>query len=666
MVRQARKAVNSHGRIFGATCSTIPGRGESVLSSLESHDIAAQSRERRAVLLGVAFWSAFSFIAVIVRGVSWDETYEHALAITRIAPYPEGHPFYIYIRNIYSLQSYLSAGLLFLTKGPLVLCFLRDAVTMLLTTLPLYFLAVTLTKRALWGYVAVVLGLSNAYIFFASHYGIGVWPGYYSVGAIGAGYALLLFTLFIAGWTRAAWFFLTLLMSVHLGHWPPLAMFAGLHLLHWNAATRHAHWRAAFIWGGAGLAIDVLFFAVLRFFHVAYPTEGAYYAEGDAHAIWINYSMREDVHRFAEYLHPYSYSVLLMLIVFVVGVLALATEKRGNRMFALYAAILVYAGCVTFLSGGIRLIHAIVGENIPFLLIGWMPYRIPNHLAPILLCMLLAILARGAGESRHYNAELWAARITILAFPVAAGGAVLPEWFFERYLAGGEYLLFFLLGGTLGVLMTNLLHTSKERLYTLSLLVVVAGISLAWFNQFIFACTLAGAGFHAFIRIINTGREPRFNWARICAACVAIVLGVHLVREWVHRENFPRTAFQQGVFDYLAQSGEPHAMIIPPIWTDEWSARLSVPVFADYGTPRYVTYIPALGPALKKMHRDVFGFNVDGTPNDELQPPEKRTREEWKRLSEEYGFRYIVQPQDVPLDLNAVYEADGLVLYAID
>ena len=78
--------------------------------------------------------------------------------------------------------------------------------TMLFTTLPLYCLAVTLTKRALWGHVAVTLGLSNAYIFFASHYGIGVWPGFFSVGAIGAGYALLVFTAFIAGWTRTAWF----------------------------------------------------------------------------------------------------------------------------------------------------------------------------------------------------------------------------------------------------------------------------------------------------------------------------------------------------------------------------------------------------------------------------------------------------------------------------
>ena len=127
----------------------------------------------------------------------------------------------------------------------------------------------------------------------------------------------------------------------------------------------------------------------------------------------------------------------------------------------------------------------------------------------------------------------------------------------------------------------------------------------------------------------------------------------------------PRTPFQQGVVDYLARVGESRAMIIPPIWEVEWSARLGVPVFADYGTPRYVTYVPALGPSLREMHRDVFGFNIDGAPNDGLRAGQELSREEWRALGDAYGFRYVVQPAGVPLNLNAVYSKDDFVLYAV-
>ena len=311
------------------------------------------------------------------------------------------------------------------------------------------------------------------------------------------------------------------------------------------------------------------------------------------------------------------------------------------------------------------MVHAVFGDDIPFLLIGWMPYRIPNHLAPILLCMLLKIMARGTGESRRYKQELWAARISILAFPVAASGAMLPDWFFDRYLAGGEYLLFFLLGGALGVLLDQVYHDFHSRFPRAVLTAIILGLVLAWFNQFVFLCTYAGFGFHILVRLLNRDREPRFNWVRISGVCIAIVLSVHLVRQWVHREHLPRTAFQQGVVDYLADANESTATIVAPLWEVQWSARVGVPVFADYQTPRLVTYIPALGPSLKKMHRDVFGFNIDGESNDGLSPAQAHSREQWQQLGEDYGFRYVVQPKAVALDLDPVYEADDLVLYAV-
>ena len=621
--------------------------------------------EKRRPAVGVVFWVVFSFVTVILRGVTWDETYEHALAITGIAPYPEGHPFYLYIRNIFSLQSYLSAGILWLTKAPLLICYLRDVATLLLMTLPLFFLGYTLTKRALWSHVTVVLGLSNAYIIFASHYGIGVWPGYFSVGAIGAGYALLVFTAFVANWNRTAWFLLTLLTSIHLGHWPPLMMYAGFQLIHWDAAKHKEHWRAAIIWGGAGLAISVLFFLVLRFFHVPYPVDGPYVAEGDAHAIWINYSTREDVHRFIQYLRPFSYSVLLIVIVVLVSGCALICAPPGKRSRSPFARILLYAGCVALLSMGIRTVHAIVGDNIPFLLIGWMPYRIPNQLAPVLLGGLLAIVAAGVPDKPRYRPEMWAAVLMLLALPVASGGFLIPEGIFSRYFAGGEFLIFVLLGGAMATLTDPIFARPNPRRRPATVALVIGLFALLWFNQFMAACAIAGAAFHVVLRVsVRTKLAPTAA-SRIAWACVALTLTTHVVREYQQRDHLPRTTFQQGVVDYLASVDESRAMIIPPIWEVEWSARLGVPVFADYGTPRYVTYVPALAPSIMKMHRDVFGFNIDGTPNENQRSWQTYTPAEWTALGEQYGFRYVVQPTDIPLTIEAVYSEDDYVLYAI-
>ncbi len=391
--------------------------------------------ERRARLYGCLFWAAISLVIVLVRGVRWDETYEHALAITRLSPYPDGHPFFIYCRNVFSLQSYLSAGLLWLTRSAVVVCFTRDLALMLFVTLPLFLFTFTLTRRALWGHVAVVLALCGVYSFFGSHYGIGTWTGFFSVGGIGAGYALLTFTAFVAGWTRTAWFLLTFLFAVHAGQLPPLLLFAGAQLVIGDREHRRAQWRGAFFWGGAGFAASVLFYTIQRFFIVPLPNSGPYYAEGNVHDIWINYSMREDVHRFISFAHPFSHSVLLVGLTLAISLSVLLVAKPKDGWKSPAAAIALYALCVGVLAIGIRVIHNVLGENVPFLLVVWMPYRIPNQLAPILLALCLSLLANGTRNGEYRNrAQLWAALLCVFALPIAVGGRLLPEPLYLRYL----------------------------------------------------------------------------------------------------------------------------------------------------------------------------------------------------------------------------------------
>jgi hypothetical protein len=624
---------------------------------------------RRTLILGLVFWCAFSIVAVCLRGVRWDETYEHALAITRTAPYPEGHPFYIYLRNVFSLQSYLSAGLLWLTHSPLLVNFLRNVVQLIFLTVPIYLFAVTLTRKAIWGHMAVVLALCSVYQFFASHYAIETWPFYFSVGQIGAGYALLVLCAFMADWRRTAWFLLGLLFAVHIGQLPPLFLFVGLVLFTTQKAQQKEELWRGIRWGGLGFLCSVLFLIVLRQFHVSYPTEGPYFAEGDTNNIWIEYSTRHDIHRFVEFMHPFSHSILVIALVFIGGCLAWFSRQENDSQKHHIRDIVFYAWCVGAIALGVRAVHGLLGKDIPFLIIGWMPYRVPNHLAPILLGLALMLLARGvvsAPDSRRYSSSCWLIILSVISLPVALAGSFIPEAIYLRYIEQGEYICFFLVGGALAVVAEELWNTARNRGSAWGLVILASTISLLVFNQFAGACLLAGVVTHFILARVGSSRFPSEKvLSTFAVSSVVCLLAILMATEWRHREHLPMTAFQTGAAEYLEQAGDLDELIITPNWEVEWSARLGVPIFADYQTPHLVTYIPRLGPALRKMHAEVFGFDMDGTAGLELADMEALTPAQWQALGDRYQFSYLIHPAEHPIKLEVVYTADGMNLYAI-
>ncbi len=104
-------------------------------------DTHHQIREQRSLWAGALFWVVFSCVAVTLRGVRWEETWEHALVITGAVPYPEGHPFYLYCRNVFSGQSYLSALMLSLWDSPLLINGLRNLLQLSFCTVPVFYWA---------------------------------------------------------------------------------------------------------------------------------------------------------------------------------------------------------------------------------------------------------------------------------------------------------------------------------------------------------------------------------------------------------------------------------------------------------------------------------------------------------------------------------------------
>ena len=620
----------------------------------ENHN-ASTLRNPNPVSLGLLFWIAFSIIAVFIRGVRWDETLEHGLAIAKLAPYPEAHPFYIYTRNAPSFQSYLSAALLWLGASPALLCTLRDIAQLAFFTAPVYLFAVTLSKRPLIGHLAVALALANVYEFFEAHYAIETWPGFFSVGQIGAGYALLTLTAFLAGWSRCAWFLLTSLIAVHLGQLPPLVLFALVFLYWGDTEHRKRELKNALTFGGIGLVFSATFLLIQNAFKVPLPTEGPYFAEGNTREVWLNYSKSQDVHRFIEFIHPFSHSIALIaltLLTACAGIyLAWKTERFNNQ----WSRIAIYALIVGVIAIGARVAHFILGDDIPFLVLGWMPYRIPNHLAPILLCVCLTLLIRD-DEDRAAN---WTLLASIAAILSSIGGAFMPSSIQEAYLSGGEFIAFLLAGGVLGRVMLFAYQSGKVRFFWLIRMLVVWGAALAIWNLYALTCVAAGT-----VIYVALGSLPKSKPA-IATTAIAALLLVLTAREYQNREHLPLTEFQSGMNTYLEDHDATDAMILPPIWEVEWAARTGAPVMIDYQTPRLITYMPDLGPSLRKMHRDIYGYSLDGTSEEGLIDFEAKSREDWIRLGHEYEFQFIIHPEDRPFPLEPVYTIDGMALYKV-
>jgi hypothetical protein len=180
---------------------------------------------------------------------------------------------------------------------------------------------------------------------------------------------------------------------------------------------------------------------------------------------------------------------------------------------------------------------------------------------------------------------------------------------------------------------------------------------LALYAPWLAAAAALGAGVGLTLR---GSVAPR--WAMLAtAALVAALLG----REVELREHLPVTPFQRKLVEYLAERGEPDAMLVTPIWTIEWLARTRHPVMADQQTAIFMAYLPELAPSLRKLHLDIFGLAIDAPHDFTLPEWPRRTTAEWQRLGREYGFHYVVSPSVYPLRLERVLRSRDWSLYRV-
>lgn len=603
---------------------------------------------------GLLFWACFCIVAVAVRGVRWDENYEFAQVLLGQVAYPDGHPLAQYVHGFYSLQTWSLAALMKLLPGTLAANGLRNALFLLATVWPPFLLGTLLSGRARWGHAAALLVLMGIHVSFYSNYPVLVWPGLYSNGHIGLGWALMTLTLLLFGYARSGGLMLGLMPAIHMGQCPPLWCWAVIRgIWFWRRGQRDELRRTA-PWLLAGIAASVLFGILQHRFALPPPATGPYASSLAPQTVLHGYMTHFPEHRAI----PWDTGQ----IVVVMAVLLTAPAARWLRMGRDGSLWLGgYAWIVAAIVWSCMAIQSFMGAATPWVVTGWMPYRLINHLSPPLIAIFAALL----GEKAAGRPWLAAALLFGVLRPLL--GVLLPETLFARYFAMGD-AVFFALAGAAAVLLAK--AGRQERTYRLFWM-ALAGlgiVALGLVHQFGAACCLLGAAAAAASQRSHLFTHPR--WNTLAAFCGAALLCLLLFDQGQRREHLPVTPLELQVRRYLDEHGESDALLLVPFQQESLQARLGHPVMTDMATLTWIPYRPSLGPSLCKMYKDLYGIAIVSSGEEPPGPRwfdvwRARTRAEWQGLAAEYGFQFVLVPAFLTLDLPKVVEDATGSLYAI-
>lgn len=619
---------------------------------------------KRPYLAGALFWIAYSLVAVLLRGVRWDENYEFAQVILGQVAYPEGHPLRQYLAGFFSLQTYALATLMEFAPGPLLANLLRNWLYLASSAVPVFLLGALFSGRQIVGHAAALLVLLGAHATFYSTYPVAVWPDAFSNGAVGLGYVLFALWALLDHRFRLAGLLIGLAPAIHLGQTPPLAVTATLYTVYILYAREYRAFVRLACWAVAGGVISALFAGWLWYTAEPPPAGGPYHSNADPMTLWRTYMAHHATHRALPV--DTGHLVLLAAALTAAGGLLLRQIDRRRHTAPLLASArtwgLVYCLAVCAIVWGIMAAHASRGADVPFLLVGWLPYRLMNHVAPVLIPLLLAF-----GYDRDNRIPLLLPLMLFVALlaPIlhlAAGPEMLA-----RYVTPNAYLFFLLAGGAGGAAIVaarraGILHGRVAFAFAAAITVL-----LALYHQFGAACVAAGVAIGW-----AGGADPISTRAlQVATAALSILLLFRVTAaEWRGREHLPRTAFHREVAAYLAEQNATDAMIAVPYMQVGEQAKFGHPVLADMATLLFCGYRPELAPAVNAIFEDFYGISLDpgvslpDRPWQEVWPAKEAA--EWRALAKKYGVRYVAAPSFMRLPLEAIVEGDGRVLYRID
>lgn len=611
---------------------------------------------------GVAMWLVVCVAAVAVRGIRWDENYEFAQILADRVLYPAGHPLALYARSVFSGQTWLTTALVALGGGPVLVCGLRNVCYLLASVLPVYLFATRLTGRSRWGHVAALLTLEGILLEFDGSYPMGVWPELYSNGHVGEGWALLtLFALADGRW-RMAGLLGALLPAVHVGQAPVLFLLFGGYALAALFRQQYEALRQAVAWAVPGVFLCFIIYLATRANAQAPVTNGPYAVTGDAAAIWQGFVANADPHR---RFPPGNAHVALVGGLLLTG-LAI-WRNRLCHLAGIYRAIFYYITAVALTTWIILLVHILTRPSPPVLLLQWLPYRLVNHVAPLMLAVVCGVLCSTPKTSLILLAALLGAAVRPLLVPILG-----PE-IWRSYVFAGDGILFGLYGAAFVTLLFPVNAEDLRRAYpTLrGACLFLSVMGLGAYHQFGAACMALGAVAAAAVRPV--GREAvlrRMQHVAVVALACAVSVLPMLQNQWRHRESLGQSDFERQVATVLADEAAPDSPLAGPPETYALQARIGHAVLVDAATGSYLTYMPRLGPAIQQMYEDWYGIRFDrgGQPLPWDQVWSRRSEQEWRHLAEHYNVTFLLAPAGLSLRLPEsarVLESTETALYRL-
>lgn len=576
----------------------------------------------RGLRAGLFFWGAFAVVAVLIRGVRWDENYEFAQVLNGTLAYPAHHPLPLHLARLHTLQLDGLSLLMHIFPGACWPNVLRNVLVLMAATLPTFWLGARLSASALAGHAVALLFLFGMHAGFHSNYPVQIWPGLYSNGTIGTGWAMLSAGLLAMGRTRSGHVAAALQPFVHAGQWPPVLLFqAGMLVRAYRRGDR-----SDLRWGAVSLSCAAvgmaLWWGVRPILFPALPQPLPALPSAEA-AVWMRAALQGlDGHR--QPLPEMGWLGLALCMALAIGLMRHPNTRPACRLLAAYVLLL----CGIVLAVGAA--HSLMGANTPGLLLGWMPYRLLNQAVALALLLGFGMLARSRPAVALALPPLLLAGQCASALAPALGA---------RYFADGHYLAFLIFGSALCVAWRGALPA------------FVVTLGMAIFHQFGAACMAVGI-----IAAQRNGRRAPIKRSALCIAVAVLLALVVSARDRAPLRTDDETRFR----NYLREHGTRQDLALASPMQEGMQARLDIGMAADMATLTWLPYQPALGPHLARLYAEAFGRDLtQGHSVNWVAHWQSLHTEDWERLHRTWRIRWVIAPpESLPLLQPAVKGED--------
>jgi hypothetical protein len=652
----------------------------------------------------------YAIIQVAINGIVLDETVIAAQIITGAVSYEA-----IYYPGAFSLPHYLSALLWIVRPSTAFISASRNVLFLFLPTFATFLLVFVLTRRALWGYLAVALVVAEANLRFAGLYPMSSFPAVYSNGHVGLHAVILVTALLIGGMWRSSGLLLGLLPAIHatfaLMVWP----WALLVLLGRRIWSDRAAIRDLLVWGSIGVLVCLLLLLLIRFTADVRAPVPPYDVVANGDLIRQQFTLWTDSHRRPVPLAALAYFAN-PIVFFVLGALVWSFAKRAASQSAASdgtgpAATAVHSdgswtgpepsqilsiiglGVVVWIYiWGTRLWQSL--GTLPDFVAMTMPSRFSNITAALLPPLVAVAFACVTSALRKRQRAVVFGLLGALLL-IGAFAAANPTAADTRSLVSRN-LLFALLGI---VLACGLLASAgRQRVgMAVGLVAVAAALFSYWRASHIAGYYLAaGAVTGIGVALARGTRLPgglieslqRIGGARLLAPGLVLLSLAALPGRTADRifEGYTRRDMQtpetRALDEWLNRNAQPDEPVLTTFTPNpELQLKTAQPVLFEHKTLWIMAYMPQLAGVIGTMARDLYGVDYedlaflstacDGGYVSQWCPIwrtawERRSSAEWRQLGAKYRFRLVLAASTVHLNLNTVVEGERWTLYAIE